>query len=50
MDLDPGVGLVSLIGLERELTALLGAEVDLVAATGLKPAVRDEVTAETIPL
>lgn len=50
VDLDPDVGLVKLIGLERELSELLGRPVDLVPADSLKPAVRDQAMAESIAL
>ena len=47
VDLDPEVGLV---GLCRELTDLLGADVDVVPGDALKPGLRDRVLAEAIPL
>ncbi|MEV5536276.1 helix-turn-helix domain-containing protein [Saccharopolyspora shandongensis] len=50
VDLDDGVGLVSLAGLQRELAELLGVDVDVVPASSLKPAIRDEVMAEAIEL
>lgn len=50
VDLDIGVGLVSLAGLHRELADLLQVDVDVVPATTLKPAVRDEVLSEAIAL
>lgn len=50
VDLEEGVGLVELIALEQDLAALLGADVDLVPASSLKPALRDRVLAEAIPL
>jgi uncharacterized protein len=50
VDLDDGVGLVALAALERELTDLLGAPVDVVPADTLKTQIRDEVLAESIPL
>jgi uncharacterized protein len=50
VDLDEGVGLVSLAGLQRELTELLGAEIDVVPAGTLKQGIRDEVLAEAITL
>jgi len=50
VDLDEGVGLVSLAGLKRELADLLGAEVDVVPAATLKPRMRDAVLAEAIAL
>lgn len=50
VDLDDGVGVVSLAGLTRELTELLGVGVDVVPAATLKPAVRDEVSSEAIAL
>jgi hypothetical protein len=37
VDLDDGVGVAALAGLQRELAELLGADVDLVPATTLRP-------------
>ncbi|GJM38418.1 MAG: hypothetical protein DHS20C19_17850 [Acidimicrobiales bacterium] len=50
VDLDDGVGLLDLIGLERELTELLGVPVDVVPGTSLKPGLRDRVLREAVPL
>ncbi len=50
VDLDPGVGVVALAGLERELGELLGVDVDVVPAETLKSRIRDEVLAEAISL
>jgi uncharacterized protein len=50
VDLDDKVGLVGLAGLRRELRALLDAEVDVVPAAALKPALQQQVMAEAIPL
>jgi len=50
VDLDEGVGLVSLAGLKRELADLLGTEVDVVPAATLKTRMRDSVLAEAIAL
>jgi uncharacterized protein len=50
VDLDEGVGLVGLAGLNRELAELLRVDVDVVPADTLKPAIRDEVLAEAITL
>jgi uncharacterized protein len=50
VDLDSGVGLVTLAGLRRHLTDLLHVDVDVVPADTLKPAVADAVLAEAIPL
>ena len=50
VDLAPGTGLLGLIGLQRELAELLGKDVDLVPASGLKADVRDAVFAEAIDL
>jgi predicted nucleotidyltransferase/DNA-binding XRE family transcriptional regulator len=50
VDLDDGVGLVALGGLERELGELLGVPVDVVPADSLKSKVRAEALAEAIPL
>lgn len=50
VDLDEGVGVVSLAGLRRELAELLGIQVDVVPATMLKAGIRDSVLAEAIAL
>ena len=50
VDLDPDVGLVTLIGLERELGEMLGRPVDLVPFDSLKPAVRDQALADSVAL
>ena len=50
VDLDAGVGLVSLIGLERELSELLGRRVEVVPASSVKPALLAEVRAEAVAL
>lgn len=50
VDLDPGVGLLGLIGLEREIADVLGRPVDLVPAANLKAGVAPRVMAEAIPL
>jgi len=50
VDLDEGTGLLDLIGLERELTELLGTRVDVVPATALKTRMRQRVLGEALPL
>lgn len=50
VDLDEHVGLVTLIGLERELRDLLGVEVDVVPAIALRPGLREQVIKDAIPL
>ena len=50
VDLDDGASLLDLIGLERALSELLGAEVDVVPAHALKPPLRRRVLEEAIPL
>lgn len=50
VDLDDKVGLVGLIGLERELSEILRRSVDVVPARGLKPRVADRVEDEALPL
>ena len=50
VDLRNDVGLVSLVGLERELSELLDADVDVVPASLLKSAVRESAEAEAIAL
>ena len=43
-------GLLDLIGLERDLTDLLGVEVDVVPAESLKPRMRERALREAVPL
>lgn len=50
VDLDAGVGLVSLARMGRELSELLGAKVDVVPADMIKPSIRDDVMDEAIGL
>ncbi len=50
VDLDDDVGLVSLAGLERELSALLGAPVDVIPVDSFEPGIRDVALAEAITL
>ena len=50
VDVAAGVGLFALVGLERELSELLGREVDVVPATNLKSLVGPRALAEAIPL
>jgi predicted nucleotidyltransferase len=50
VDLDDGVSLLDLIGLERELTELLGCGVDVVPARNVKPGMARRVFAEATPL
>jgi predicted nucleotidyltransferase/DNA-binding XRE family transcriptional regulator len=50
VDLDPGVGLLDLIGLKHELGDLLRVDVDVVPADTLKPRMRARVLREAVPL
>lgn len=50
VDLSPDVGIVGLVGLERELAAILAREVDVVPAANLKASLAPQVLAEAIPL
>lgn len=50
VDLTPDIGIVGLIGLEREVAQILGREVDVVPAANLKRGVAAEALAEAIPL
>jgi uncharacterized protein len=50
VDLADDVGLVGLIGLERELSEILRRDVDVVPARGLKPAIAERVLAEAVLL
>lgn len=49
-DLPPGMGLVGLGRVQADLEAILGAKVDLVPASDLKPAVRERVEPELVAL
>jgi predicted nucleotidyltransferase len=50
VDLSPAVGILGLIGLEREIAEILGREVDVVPAASLKPGTASQALAEAIPL
>lgn len=50
VDLAPDVGIISLIGLEREIAEILGRQVDVVPAGNLKTEVAARAFAEAIPL
>ena len=50
VDLDGDVGLVALAGLAREISEIVGVNVDVVPAELLKPAMRERVLAEAISL
>ena len=50
VDLDDNVGLPALAGLRRQLSELLGVDVDVVPAATLKPTVADAVLTEAIAL
>ena len=50
VDLDDRVGIVSLIGLERELGDIIGRRVEVVSAASLKPTLLPTVLDEAIPL
>lgn len=50
VDLDDGVSLVGLAGLQNELADLLGVSVDVVPASMLKPRLRDRVLNEAVPI
>jgi predicted nucleotidyltransferase len=49
-DLPPGLGLFGLGRVQAELEAILGARVDLVPASDLKPGVRARVERERVAL
>lgn len=50
VDVEPGVGMIGLGRAKQELDLLVGAEVDLVPASDLKPGVVDMALAEAVPL
>ena len=50
VELDEGVGPLDLIGLERELTELLGVHVDVGPDDSLKPRMRARALREAVPL
>lgn len=50
VDVAPGVGLLGLARLQRDLEGVLKARVDLVPAEGLKPTVRADVDTDLISL
>ena len=50
VDLSGEVGLIGLSGLAREIGEIVGVDVDVVPADSLKPAIRERVLAEAIPL
>lgn len=50
VDLGDDAGLVGLARLTREIGEIVGRDVDVVPAASLKPALRDRVLAEAIPL
>ncbi len=50
VDLAPGTGLLSLGGLEREISDILGTRVDIAPSDSLRPRVRAEAESEAIEL
>ena len=50
VDLAPGTGLLGLAALERDLSEILEAKIDVVPASDLKPGLAREVLAEAVPL
>jgi uncharacterized protein len=50
VDVTPGVGLIGLARAQHDLEELLGARVDLVPASDLKPGVAESVLAAAVPL
>jgi predicted nucleotidyltransferase len=50
VDLRAGVGLVALIGLERELQEIIGRKVEVAPAASLRPGVASRALAEAVPL
>ncbi len=49
-DFQPGRDLLDLIGLQQDLAALLGCDVDVVTEAGLVPGMREKVLHEAVPL
>lgn len=49
-DVAPGTGLFGLARLERDLSEILGAEVDVVPANGLRNHLAQQVLSEAVPL
>ena len=50
VDLADGVSLLELIGLERELSELLGCEVDVVPERNVKAGIAERVMLEATPI
>lgn len=50
VDVAPGVGLLGLARLQRDLQEVLGARVDLVPSDGVKPAVRRSIEQDLVAL
>jgi predicted nucleotidyltransferase len=50
VDMEPGRTLVDLVGLEQDLTEMLGRVVDVVTDAGLSPHLRDRILAEAVAL
>ena len=50
VELEPGRSLLDLGGLQMELESLLGRQVDVVTARGLKARIRERVLQEAVPV
>lgn len=50
VDLEPGRSLLDLGGLQMDLEALLGCQVDVVTVPGLKARIRERVLREAMPV
>lgn len=50
VDFAPGTGLFTIAGIQAELERILGVEVDLVPAEGLKRRIRPDVERDLVPL
>lgn len=48
VDLAPDTGLFALMSLEQKIQELVGVKIDLIPASGIKPAIRDQVLSEAI--
>lgn len=50
VEMEPGRTLLDMGGLLMDLQALLGGQVDIISARGLRPSIRDQVLREAVSL